>query len=164
MTLLLANIVVIGALGFVVLRRGPDRRVGSIRSARWLRVAGLIPLGLQTAVFLFFGVGEMASGDLSGAGHLLPAAAIILLGILAWLRPLEGGIALIAGGALVMIAFIAGVVASGTAPESAAMSPAIMIVAVPQLISGVLFCIAGMLTRRSTTEGQTRTNRHHGGC
>jgi len=161
---LIVNIVVIAVVASIVLRRGRDRRAGSVRAARWLRVAGLVPLGLQVAVFLVFGFGEMASGDLSGVAHLLPAAAIILLGVLAWLRPLEGGIALIAAGALVMMAFIAGVFASGPAPESAAMSPAIMIVAVPQLISGVLFCIAGMLTRRSTTEGQTRTNRHHGGC
>lgn len=143
MILFLINIVVIVALGFLVRRRGRDRRVGTIKSAHWLRIAGLVPLFLQVAIFLLFGIGEMASGDLSGAGHLLQVTATVLLGVLAWMRPLEAGVALIAGAAL----FIAGMVASITQPESTVISPAIMIVAAPQIVSGVLFIIAGMQTR-----------------
>jgi len=93
MILFFANIVAIAVVGILVLRRGRDRRVESIKSARWLRIAGLVPLGLQVAISLVFGIGEMASGDLSGAAHLLQAAVITLLGVLAWMRPLEGGIA-----------------------------------------------------------------------
>jgi hypothetical protein len=48
---------------------------------------------LQVAIFLLFGVGEMAAA-ISGAGHLLQVAVAALLGILAWMRPLEGGVAL----------------------------------------------------------------------
>jgi hypothetical protein len=143
MILFLINIVVIVALGFLVWRRGRDRRVGTIKSAHWLRIAGLVPLFLQVAIFLLFGIGEMASGDLSGAGHLLQVAATVLLGLLAWMRPLEAGVALIAGAAL----FIAGMVTSINLSESTVISPAIMIMAAPQMISGVLFFIAGMLTR-----------------
>lgn len=148
MILAFANIVAIAVMGFLVLRRGPDRHTASIRPARWLRGAGSIPLGLQVAIYLLFGIGEMLSGDLSGAGHLLPAAATTLLGILAWLRPLEGGIALLGGAALFIGVFIAGV-ASAIGPESAAISPALLITAAPQLVSGTLFFIAGMLSRRS---------------
>ena len=153
MILFLANIVAIAAVGFLVLRRGRDQRAGSIRSAHWLRIAGLIPLGLQVAIFLLFGMGEMASGDLSGAGHLLQVAVTALLGILAWMRPLEGGAALFGGGALFMVGFIVSVVTSIALPESTVISPAIMIMAAPQIVSGVLFFIAGMLAWSATTPG-----------
>jgi hypothetical protein len=143
MILFLANIVAVAAMGFFVLRRGRDQRVGSIGSAHWLRIAALIPLGLQVAIFLLFGVGEMVAGDLSGAGHLLQVVVTVLPGILAWMRPLEGGVAL----------FIVGVVISISLPESAVMSPAIVIMAAPQVVSGALFFIAGMLARRATTPG-----------
>ena len=153
MILSLANIVAIAAVGFLVLRRGRDQRAGSIRSAHWLRIAGLIPLGLQVAIFLLFGIGEMASGDPSGAGHLLQVAVTALLGILAWMRPLEAGAALFGGAALFIVGFIVGVVTSIPLPESTVISPAIMIMAAPQIVSGVLFFIAGMLARSATMPG-----------
>ncbi len=58
MILFIANIVAIAAVGFLVLRRGPDQRAGSIGSAHWLRIAGLIPLGLQVAIFLLWSAGR----------------------------------------------------------------------------------------------------------
>ena len=153
MILFLANIVAIAAVGFLVLRRGRDQRAGGIRSAHWLRIAGFIPLGLQVAVFLLFGIGEMMSGDLGGAGHLLQVAVTAPLGILAWMRPLEGGVALFGGGALFIVGFIISVVTSSAVPEYTVISPAIMIMAVPQTVSGALFFIAGILARRATTPG-----------
>jgi hypothetical protein len=148
MSVFFFNIVAIVIMGLLVWRRGRDQRVGSIKAAHWLRIAGLIPLGLEVAILLFFGFGEMGSGDLSGVSHLLPAVAIVLLGILAWLRPLEGGIALFAGGALFIIIFFASLAASTPGPSITGISSAIMILAVPQLVSGVLFFIAGLLSRR----------------
>ena len=153
MILVIANIVAIAAMGFLVWRRGRDRRAGSIRPARWLRIAGLIPLGLQVAFFLLFGIGEMAGGELGGAGHLVQAAVIALLGLLAWLRPIEGGAALVGIAVLFTVTFIAGVAASSAVPEPTAISPGLLILAAPQLISGVLFFIAGMLARRAKTSG-----------
>jgi len=147
----LANIVAIATMGLLVLRRGRDQRAGSIRPAHWLRLAGLIPLGLQVAIFLLFGIGEMASGDLSGAGHLLQVAVTALLGMLAWMRPLEGGAALFGVAALFIVNSIVGVVTSMPLPESTAISPAIMIMAAPQIVSGALFFIAGMLARNAIT-------------
>ena len=149
MILILANIVAIAAVGFLVLRRGRDQRAGRIRSVHWLRIAGLIPLGLQVLIYLVFGIGEMASGELGGAMHLLAGIVIALLGMLAWMRPLEGGIALLLCGALVAIGFIIVLVASGPRPEGAVISPSAVITAVPQIVSGVLFLIAGLLARRA---------------
>jgi hypothetical protein len=143
------NIVAIVVIGLLVWRRGRDQRVGSIKTAHWLRIAGLVPLGLEVAILLLFGFGEISSGDLSGVAHLLPAVAIMLLGTLAWLRPLEGGIAVFAGGVLFVIIFLASLVASTPGPGITGISSAMMILAVPQLISGVLLFIAGLLSRRS---------------
>jgi hypothetical protein len=148
MSVFFFNVVAIVVMGFLVWRRGRDQRVGSIRAAHWLRISGAIPLGLQVAILLIFGFGEMGSGDLSGVSHLLPAVAIVLLAILAWLRPLEGGIALFAGGALFIIIFFASLAASTPGPSITGISSAMIILAVPQLVSGVLFFIAGLLSRR----------------
>jgi hypothetical protein len=134
---LLANLLAIAVMGVLVLRQGRDRTVGSVPLARWLVIAGLVPLGLQVAILLLFGVGEMASGDLSGAGHLLPAAATGLLGLLAWRRPLEGGVALLVVGLLSAAGF--------------SDPTALLILAAPQIVSGGLFLAGGVLARRATT-------------
>jgi hypothetical protein len=149
----IANIVAVAVVGFLVLRCGRDQRVGNIKAAHWLRIAGLIPLGLQVLIYLVFGIGEMASGELGGAMHLLEAIVIALLGMLAWMRPLEGGIALFVCGTFSAIGFIVALVASGPLPEGAVISSSVIITAVPQIVSGVLFFIAGMLARSATTSG-----------
>ncbi len=151
MVMSLANMVVIAVMGFIVLRRGPDRRVGTVRSARWLRIAALVPLGFPVAINLIFGIGEVASGDLGGGGHLLQAAMTMLLGVLVWMRPLQGGVALIAAATI----FAAGMFATAPSRGFDAISSALTIVALPQIISGVLFFIAGMLARSATTPGAT---------
>jgi hypothetical protein len=152
MVMSLANLVVIAVMGFIVLRRGPDRRVGTVRSARWLRIAALVPLGFPVAINLIFGIGEVASGDPGGGGHLLQAAMTVLLGVLVWMRPLQGGVALIAAATI----FAAGMLATVPSREFNAISSALTIVALPQIISGVLFFIAGMLARSATTSGATQ--------
>ena len=151
MNLLITNVVTIAVVGFLVLRRGRDPHAGSVRSARWLRIAGLIPLGFQVLIYLAFGIGEMASGELGGAMHLLQAIVIALLGALAWMRPLEGGIALFLCGVVAAIGVVVAIVASGPLPEGAVISSSGMIIPVPQIVSGVLFFIARTLGRRATT-------------
>ncbi|MBU0491083.1 MAG: hypothetical protein KKA73_02085 [Chloroflexi bacterium] len=146
----IANIVAVAVVGFRVLRCGRDKRVGNAKAAHWLRIAGLIPLGLQVLIYLFFGMGEMASGEPGSAMHLLEAIVIALLGTLAWMRPLGGGIALLVCGTFSAISFIVALVASGPLPEGAVTSSSVIITAVPQIISGVLFFIAGILSQRAT--------------
>lgn len=152
MSVFFFNIVAILIMGILIWRLGRDQRVGSIKAAHWLRIAGLVPLAAEVAILLLFGFGEMGSGDLSGVSHLLPAVAIVLLAILAWLRPLEGGIALFAGGAFFIILFLANLAASVPGPGITAISSAVMIMALPQIVSGVLFFIAGLLSRRPQTQ------------
>ena len=147
MILFVVNIVTFAAVAFLIWLRGSDKRVEHVRTARLLRIAALVPLGLQAAIFLAFGFGEMAGGDLSGAAHLLEVAGTALLGVLAWKRPLEAGAALFAGGVL----FAAGLLASMPAGQGAVISPAMLILGVPELLSGALFFTAGLLARRATT-------------
>ena len=76
-----------------------------MKLAKGLKITALVPLGLATAVLLLFGVGEMASGDWSGVGHLIPAALIGLLMWLGWKRPLWSGILLLILGILASFFF-----------------------------------------------------------
>jgi len=145
----IANIVSVAVVGFLVLRHGRDKSVGNNKAANWLRIAGLIPLGLQVLINLVFGIGELASGELGGAMHLLEAIVIGLLGMLAWMRPFGGGITLFVCGALSVIGFIVALVASGALPKGALISSSIFFTAVPQIVSGVLFFMAGWLSRRA---------------
>ena len=64
MSVFFFNILAIVIMGFLVWRRGRDQRVGSIRTAHLLRIAGLVPLAAEVAILLLFGFGEMGSGDL----------------------------------------------------------------------------------------------------
>jgi hypothetical protein len=127
---ILIPLVSIIVVGFVALRSGGDARLKGLRWVRGAMIAALIPLGLQVLVLAMFGFGEMASGDLSGAGHLLPLAATLLLAFLAWKRPIEGGVALVLVGLATVAQFHD--------------ATARMIMAIPQLLGGGLFLVAGL--------------------
>ena len=129
--ILVVDILAVLITGLVGLRFGRDRRGEGLGIVRGLKGAGLIPLGLQAGVLLLFGAGEMLSGDLSGAGHLIPLATTLLLASLAWVRPVEGGIALLVVGA------------AGTQEYRGGAASLIMVD--PQLVSGCLFLVAGAL-------------------
>ncbi len=145
MTSFIIGVLAIAIVGFILTRKGRDQRVRNHQTARWLMIAGVIPLVLQVAVFLVFGIGEMASGDISGAGHLLPVVTNILLALLAWRRPVESGVA------LVLVGVLSGVTVRGT--------PALLILVVPAIVSGLLFLIAEWVARgEATPEGQYKSS------
>jgi hypothetical protein len=133
---LITNGAAVLLLGILVLLRGRDPLAGG--QGKGLRIAALVPLGLQAAFFLLFAIGEMAAGDLSGAGHLLQVVGAALPGYLAWLRPLEGGIVLLA-------ASLVGL-APGFKPGEALTQ--VLILSAPQLLSGLLFVISALLDRK----------------
>ena len=143
----MGSIVIVDAIAIMVLGviaiRLRAQRVGLTGWGRALSIAALIPLGLQSAVFLLFGAGEMLSGDMSGAGHLISLAAAVFLALLAWRSPLEGGVALLLVGLVTLVQF-----SDGTA---------ITIMAAPQLLSGVLFFVGGMLGRTKATAGEDQS-------
>ena len=128
------HVVAILLLGFRVWGWGRDLRVGTHKTAQSLRIVGLVPLGLQFGFFMLFAFGEMMGGDLSGASHLLQAVGPALLAVLAWMRPFEAGVALI----------IAGLVSAAAIPDLTAS----LILAGPDILSGILFTTAGTLVRK----------------
>ncbi len=133
MTSIFVNILAIAIVGFVLIRKGQEQRVWDQPTASRLMIVGLIPLVLQIAIFLLFGLGEMASGELSGAGHLLPAVATLVLVLLSWKRPIEGGAAL----------FVIGAVTTTDVSEATAL----LIMAAPQIFSGLMFLLAGWIAQ-----------------
>jgi hypothetical protein len=149
MILMLVYALAIAIMLFLVLRRGRDGRPARVPSARRVRLAAAIVLVLQAAFFLLFAVGEMGGDDWSGAGHLLQVAAVVALGVLAWLRPLEGGIALTVVSDLYVAMLIPALTTamSGAEPGVIGLGPFIM--AGPPMLAGILFFIAGMLGRRA---------------
>jgi len=143
------NVGLIAILGFLVWRSGRDRRVEGVAAARWLRIAGFIALAVPAVTLLLFGIGEVAGGDLSGAMHLVELAVMVLLGVLAWMRPLEGGAVLSAAGGLFALLFLREASGQGTA----VVSPVIVILVLPQIVAGVLFFVAGLLGQRAQGKG-----------
>jgi len=137
MTSILVNALAIVIVGFVLVRQGRDQRAREHPTARRLMIAALIPLGLQVGIYLLFGLGEMASGDVSGAGHLLPAVGTLALALLSWRRPIEGGAALL----------VVGIVSRADVSDATAL----LIMAAPQIVSGLLFLLAGWIAQRGTT-------------
>jgi len=148
MALLLANLIAIVVLGILVLRQGPDPHIRVSPPARVLRIVACIVLGIPLVIFLIFGIGEMIGGDLSGAMHLLQALFVILLGVLAWMRPLESGVILCLYGAVVAGFFLFNIIADPSS-QGSVLSPALLILALLPLLAGTLFLIAGVLARRA---------------
>ncbi len=138
--ILLPNLLALIGVVWIVLRRGRDERVAASRPARWLRMAGLLLLIGQVAVLALFGLGEIAAGDWSGAVHGLQLALTVGLAVVAFSRPLEGGLALLAASLAVAAAL----------PGLRLTSPAALILAAPQGIAGLLLFLAGRLAGRPT--------------
>jgi hypothetical protein len=61
-----------------------------------LKIAATVFLAIPILILAAFAVGEMAGGDITGIQHVVQLAPLVLLGWLAWKRPLWGGTALIA--------------------------------------------------------------------
>lgn len=107
--------------------------------AQSLKIAGLAVIGLEVVFLLFMGIGEMASGDLSGASHVIPA--LVLGGVAAlslkWAR--SGGAALAVLGLAVGIFFYTQM----GRPE--ARLTAVMLTGAPILLGGLLLLAASSL-------------------
>ncbi len=113
------------------------------RRGLWLERSALVLMGVYAAFLLLFAVGEMASGDISGAQHLVPVLIIIVLVILARRRPVAGGAALVAIGVLASVLYFVAV-----RGDVAFRVQAVLIGGAPFLVSGLLFLAAAALARR----------------
>jgi|WetSurMetagenome_2_1015567.scaffolds.fasta_scaffold22918_4 hypothetical protein len=122
--------------------RGPDRSVIRKSSSATLFWIALTLLTLYGALWLVFGVGEIAGGDLSGLSHLIPAVLIYTLIYLCWRRPLEGGIILVISAVLSGLRDISGWLAGKNASF-------FLIGILPPFLAGLLLIIAKIVITRA---------------
>jgi hypothetical protein len=107
-----------------------------------LKLLGLVCAAGPLAVLVLFAVGEGVIEE--GWGHLLQAAPLLLLVLLAWWRPLVGG-------ALMTIAATGlGVFYAVTAFEHSWWLPTAAMFFLPAIIGGLLFLSAGIVARRQS--------------
>ncbi|MBK8902447.1 MAG: hypothetical protein IPM53_14770 [Anaerolineaceae bacterium] len=134
---LMAYFLAVVVLGILVWQRGHEVHTWETRAGRTWLIAGLVLVGLHAVFHLVFAIGEMAGGDMSGAGHLGPVIAMVLLGWFAWRRPLEGGIVILALGLVVAAYFgLIGLIVTWTLPAA-----------------GVLLIMGTIQARKETTHG-----------
>lgn len=137
------TLVAILVLAIIAFRRSPDKVIVSNKQAKWLLYTALVLMGIYTAFWLFFGMGEMISGDLSGVIHLVPAILLIVFMFLAWRRPVEGGVALIILGVLASLYYGVATMQGGRSFQVTSL-----IGGVPYLLFGLLLLGATALARR----------------
>jgi hypothetical protein len=116
------------------------------RLARWIRWGTLFLMVLFAVFWLLFGVGEMASGDLSGVIHLIPVALVAGLMFLAWRRPGVGGAILVVLGILTS-AYYYGLIQ----PED--RLGILLITGAPFVLFGLLFLAVAALARPALRGG-----------
>jgi hypothetical protein len=146
MEILLALLIVVVTLAVVSFTRPPDmltRHAGTPRTLVRIVVGMLV---VPTAFFLLFGIGEMLSGDLSGAMHLPPVAFIALLMWVTYRTPFESGI-----GLLVIGVFNTGYLLFANRDLIAMSLVPIALLGVPFLICGALAVLAALIARGDRT-------------
>lgn len=111
-----------------------------------LKIIGLVPIGLIALVYLIFGIGESAGGDLSGLMHLVPFVIMGLAMWLCWKRPLWGGILLLAMALFRVLALIPELFLR---PPGSIWNSSLFVLILIPAISGGLFLYAGLLERKS---------------
>jgi hypothetical protein len=104
-----------------------------------LKRIGLMLLAIPILVLAAFAVGEVAGGDISGLQHVPELALLVLLGWLAWRRPLWGGAALIAL-SLICAGLYIFFFASGFPLQTVVVTVALLFA--PPLAAGALFVAA----------------------
>ncbi len=114
-----------------------------MKSAKGLKIVALIFPGITLAVLLLFAVGETASGDWSGLGHLIQVIPIGLLVWLGWRRPLWGGMFLLVLGFVALHSFF-------DALRGSEWLAPFLILILPLFLSGLLLLGAARLEKKST--------------
>jgi hypothetical protein len=129
------TVVAILVLAIIVFRRGPDEVTVSNKQAKWVLRGALVLMGIYAVFWLFFGISEMISGDLSGVIHLVPAIMLVVLMFLARRLPVEGGVVLVILGVLASAYYIIAAIHGGGSFQVTS----ILVGGVPYLVFGLIF-------------------------
>jgi hypothetical protein len=122
-----------------------------------LKVAGMVFLAIPILILAAFAVGEMASGDINGIQHVVQLAPLVLLGWLAWKRPLWGGMALIA---LALILTGLYFIFIPRFPLATVILTMASLFATP-FVAGILFVVAARQERETGTVNQEIVEPRH---
>jgi len=108
-----------------------------------LKIAGMVFLAIPILILAGFAVGEMAGGDITGIQHVVQLTPLVLLGWLAWKRPLWGGTALI--GLAVIFTGLYFLVIHGFPLPTVILTVAFLFAA--PFLAGILFVVAARQER-----------------
>ncbi len=117
--------------------RSPSSRRDS-RIVRRQKLIGLAALTLPAAVFISFAIGEGIGGEAGWWGHAVQIAVLVVLVVVAWLRPRVGGALLVLAGVALV-----GFIAAARDLDLAGLGFLLALVVVPMIAAGVLFIQAG---------------------
>jgi hypothetical protein len=96
-------------------------------------------LVIPIVLLLVLAIGEMVGGDMSGAQHIVMAAPLILVLLVAWRSPRVAGTLLLAMGVLLLMAWIALITSRGVhGTEILGYAVAGLLIFVPPLAAGWL--------------------------
>lgn len=135
-------------------RRVPEKVVIPAGRARWAQRGAQILAGVYAAFWLWFGVGEMTTGNLSGAAHLFPVAVVVLLMLVANKRPDAAGVFLTVFGAVASVYFLLAVHGGW-----AFKVQAVTVAAAPLLVAGLLFLLSAASVRSAPASDSSKTKR-----
>lgn len=114
-------------------------------SAKQLKIAGLVILLFPIAFLLLFTIAETVSGDISGLGHLIQLAPLVILAIFARKKPDLGGKIFVVIGVLLAIIYLAIAIPRTVGREGMGIGVLIgtmLLFFVPPIISGLLFIVS----------------------
>ena len=117
-----------------------------MKTAKILKIIGLLPIGLMSLVFLIFGIGESVGGDMGGLMHLVSFVIAALAIWLCWKYPLWGGIFLLA---VTLFRTLALIPELFLRPTGSIWSPSLFMLTFLPAIPGALFLYAGLLERKA---------------
>ena len=137
------SIVAVVVLAVLAVVKGAFKISPDLSGGRWWILAAQILLGAYAAFWLYFTLGEVFGGDISGLSHLPPAVAAIGLIYLTRKLPLESGIVLVALGVIISAYFF--VMVGGELSQK--LQP-ILFLGFPYIAVGLLMVVGGVMAKK----------------
>lgn len=108
------------------------------RSPRGSKLTASGLLAGPIALLLLLGLGEMASGEMSGVQHLVEAVPLLLVVVACWRWPRTAGIVLLFGGTLVFLLWLAFILTATERASPTSLAFVGIALVGPPLLAGAL--------------------------
>lgn len=148
MELYMINLLAVLSMSVVLFLRGSDGRLAKDKTAWWVATSAFIAMCVFAVYNLYLGFTLRDIGFLSGVFFLVWGVLCLMLAFLAWRRPCDGGLILIAlAGLLVLYHYM-----KDLANLEYNLRMGVIVTGVPYFIGfGLWFLLAGLLARRKRT-------------